>query len=90
LADGQRLGVRSVRESEQRETKERRISDLKLEISEDFRAVGFSEFAPVAGGEVWGEMELTDGYSEEAESWEADSGGHFADLAVTAFVECEF
>ena len=35
-------------------------------------------------------MELTDGYSEEAESWEADSGGHFADLAVTAFVKGEF
>jgi hypothetical protein len=30
-------------------------------------------------------MELTDGYSEEAESWEADSGGHFADLPVFAF-----
>jgi hypothetical protein len=61
-----------------------------LEISEDFGAVRFSEFAPVAGGEGWGEMELTDGYSEEAESWEADSGGHFADLAVAAFVESEF
>ena len=35
-------------------------------------------------------MELTDGYSEEAEGWEADSGGHFADLAVAAFVEGEF
>ena len=33
---------------------------------------------------------MTDGYSEEAESWKADSGGHFADLAVTAFVKGEF
>ncbi len=63
---------------------------MKLEISEDFRAVGFSEFAPVAGGEVWGKVELADSYSEEAKSWEADSGGHFADLAVAAFVEGEF
>jgi hypothetical protein len=35
-------------------------------------------------------MEFTDGYSEEAEGWEADGSGHFADLAVAAFVEGEF
>jgi len=44
----------------------------------------------VAGGEVGGEMELADGDAEEAEGGVADGGGHFADLAVAAFVEGEF
>ena len=35
-------------------------------------------------------MEVADGYSQESEGWEADRCGHFADLAVAAFVEGEF
>ncbi len=35
-------------------------------------------------------MEVSDGYSEEAEGWVAGRGGHFADLAVAAFVQGEF
>ena len=46
--------------------REQRISDLKLEISEDFRSLGGGEFAPLTGGEVGGEMELADGDAEEA------------------------
>ena len=53
-------------------------------------AVGFGEFAPLAGAEVVWERELADGYPEEAEGWVADGGGHFADLAVAAFAEGEF
>ena len=67
-----------------------RISDWKLEISEDFRSLGFGEFAPLAGGEVGREMEVADGHPEEAEGWVAGRGGHFADLAVAAFVQGEF
>ena len=37
--------------------------------------------------EVGGEIEVADGYSQESEGWEADRCGHFADLAVAAFVE---
>jgi hypothetical protein len=70
--------------------REQRISDLKLEISEDFRSFVFGEFAPLAGGEVGGEMELADGDAEEAEGGVGDGGGHFADLAVAAFLEGEF
>ena len=33
---------------------------------------------------------MADGHAEEAEGWVADSGGHFADLAVAAFVQGEF
>ena len=33
---------------------------------------------------------MADGDPEEAEGWEADGGGHFADLAIAAFVEGEF
>jgi hypothetical protein len=35
-------------------------------------------------------MEVADGHAEEAEGWEADRCGHFADLAIAAFVEGEF
>ena len=52
--------------------------------------MGFGEFAPVAGGEVGGETESADGDAEEAEGRVADRGGHFADLAVAAFVQGEF
>jgi len=44
----------------------------------------------MAGGEFEREVEVADGYSEEAESWMACGGGHFADLAVAAFLEGEF
>ena len=44
----------------------------------------------MAGGEVGGEMEVADRYSQEAEGWEADGCGHFTDLAIAAFVEGEF
>jgi hypothetical protein len=63
---------------------------LKLDISEDLGSFGFGEFAPLAWGEVPGEMELADSDAYEAEGWKADAGGHFADLAVAAFVEDEF
>lgn len=70
--------------------REQRISDLKLEISEDFRSLVFGEFAPLAGGEVGGELELADGGAEEAEGGVPDGGGHFAHLAVAAFLQDEF
>jgi hypothetical protein len=57
---------------------------------EDGGAVGFGEFAPLAGGEVVWEVELADGYSEEAEGGMAGGSGHFADLAVAAFMQREF
>jgi len=41
----------------------------------------------LAESEVFGEMEMADGYAEEAEGGMAGGGGHFADLAVSAFVE---
>jgi hypothetical protein len=44
----------------------------------------------LAGGEFGWEVELADGDPEEAEGWVADAGGHFADLAVAAFVQGEF
>ena len=44
----------------------------------------------MAWGEVGREMKIADGDSEEAEGWVADGGGHFADLAVAAFLEGEF
>jgi hypothetical protein len=50
-------------------------------------AFGFGQFMPLARVEVGGEMEVADGHAEEAEGWEADGCGHFAHLAVAAFVE---
>lgn len=58
--------------------------------SEDGVSLELGEFAPAAGSEVGGEMELADGDAEEAEGRESDSGGHFADLTIAAFVEGEF
>ena len=75
---------------EQKVTKETKGVRREQRISEDFRSFVFGEFAPLAGGEVGGEMELADGDAEEAEGGMADGGGHFADLAVAAFVEGEF
>jgi len=63
---------------------------LAMLSGEDRGAVGFGEFAPLAGGQIVGEMELADGYSEEAEGGKANGSGHFADLAVAAFAEGEF
>ena len=44
----------------------------------------------MAGSEVGREIELPDADADEAEGWEADGCGHFADLAIAAFVEGEF
>ena len=57
---------------------------------EEGGAFRVGELAPVAGGEVGGEAESADGDAEEAEGWVAGGSGHFADLAVAAFVEGEF
>ena len=34
-------------------------------------------------------MKLADGYAEEAEGWEADARGHFADLTIASFAQGE-
>jgi hypothetical protein len=65
--------------------RERRIADLKFKISEDLGAFGFGEFAPVAGREVGGKMELTDGNAEEAEGGKTHGRGHLADLTISSF-----
>lgn len=64
--------------------------NLEFEIRKDFGSLACGEFAPLTGSEVGRKVELSDGDADEAESREVNVGGHFAHLAVAAFVQRQF